>query len=203
MKLIGLTGQSGAGKGAVASIFEKCKIPVINADAVYHEILARNDACTRELAFAFGEEILNADGRVERKKLASLVFGRKDTPDRLHTLNRITHKYVISEIDARLTEYQRSGTPAVVLDAPQLFEAGLDHRCATVIGVIANHDLRLARVMRRDDITQEQAEKRLCAQLDEQFFRARCTHILENNGTLAELEAATLPLIAALTEELP
>ena len=188
MKLIGLTGRSGAGKGTAAAIFGKYGVPAIDSDAVYHELLAEKGDCTVALIAAFGADILGADGLVDRKKLASLVFGRPDTPDRLHILNTVTHTYVMAEIRKALPEYEARGAEAVLLDAPQLFEAGADGECDIVLGVIADDEVCLSRIMARDGLTREEAHRRLSAQHDNAYFRARCDAVIENNGTVRELE---------------
>ncbi|MBQ9801657.1 MAG: dephospho-CoA kinase [Clostridia bacterium] len=188
MKVIGLTGPSGAGKSLVAEILASYGIPVINADEVYHDILSRGDACTEELADAFGENILDAGGLVCRAALADAVFGKPNTPALLHTLNTITHKYVMSEIKKRLQQCRKASNRAAVLDAPLLFEANAHLECDVVIGVLASYQKRLSRILSRDHLTPEAAEKRLAAGKDDDFYRTRCDHILINNDDAAELK---------------
>ena len=187
MQVIGLTGSSGAGKGVVAAFFKKHGIPVLDADEIYHEILENGGECTKELAAAFGDGVLDADGRISRAALASAVFGKADTEALLHTLNKITHKYVMSEIKKRLQALKASRTPAALIDAPLLFEANAHLECDLVIGVIANKELRAARIMARDGISAELAKKRLDAQKSDDFYRERCDYILENNTDTAGL----------------
>lgn len=182
MKIIGLTGPSGAGKSTVAGFFAAYGIPAIDADRVYHDILAAPGPCTDELTAAFGRDVLNESGLVDRKKLGAAVFGRPDTPARLHTLNGITHKYVMAKVREETENYRRNGVRAVLFDAPQLFEAGADRTCDLVIGVLADKTHRLRRIMRRDGIDEAAALARLAAQKDDDFYRARCDLVLENNG---------------------
>lgn len=189
MKVLGLTGPTGAGKGAAASIFEKYGIPSIDTDAVYHTLLAESGDMTAELVAAFGQAILDGHGAVNRKKLAATVFGQKNTPALLHTLNTITHKYVMAKTHELVRETEKSGARAVLIDAPQLFEAHIEQECDLVIGVLADRNTRLSRIMARDGISKEAAEKRILAQHDDAFFRRVCHHILENDGDLAALEA--------------
>ncbi len=195
MKVIGLTGSSGAGKGVAASVFREYGIPVIDTDAVYHDILSRGGACTEELVTAFGEQILGADGLVCRRALADTVFGKPNTDTLLHTLNTITHKYVMSETRKMLLALKDDGARAAVIDAPLLFEANAHLECDLTVGVIAARDLREARIIARDHISAEHAEKRLMAQKPDSFYRERCDRILENNtdrAALAEKIAALL-----------
>lgn len=195
MTVIGLTGSSGAGKSLVASILTKKGLPVIDADAIYHEILASGGACTDELVDAFGKEILDPRGLVDRHALASAVFGKPQTELLLHTLNDITHKYVMREIEKTLQTLQRNGTRFAVLDAPLLFEANADLLCDLVIGVVAREEAREARIVCRDGITTDEAQKRLRAQKSDEFYRSRCDHIIENDTDQATLEKNVFALL--------
>ena len=188
-KVIGLTGRSGAGKGAACEIFKKHGIPTIDTDAVYHEILAEKGACTDELVAAFGKEILNEHGLVERKLLAARVFGKENTQGLLHSLNDITHKYIMAKVWATVQVHRENGARAVLIDAPQLFEAGVERECDLTLGVIAPDALCIRRIMARDGISKESAAKRLAAQHGNDYFRKHCTAVIENAGTHAELEA--------------
>ena len=195
MQVIGLTGSSGAGKSVAASIFKKHGIPVIDADLVYHEILGTDGDGTKEIAAAFGPNVLDGNGLISRQALANTVFGKPNTDALLHTLNTITHKYVMSEIKKRLRELKVNGTHAAVIDAPLLFEANAHLECNFVIGLIADRALRAERIMVRDRISRESTEKRLNAQKSDQFFRERCDYILENNTDAASLERNLLALL--------
>ena len=188
-KIIGLTGRSGAGKGAVCAILKAHGIPAIDTDTVYHEILNQKGACTAELVAAFGDEILNEQGLVERKKLAARVFGKENTSALLHTLNAITHKYIMAKTREMVQVHCQNGARAVLIDAPQLFEAGVEKECDLTIGVIAPDALCTERIMARDGISRENAQKRLAAQHDNNYFRQHCTAVVENAGSPAELEA--------------
>ena len=187
MKVLGLTGPSGSGKTLAAAIFLKYGIPTIDADDVYHQILARGDACTKELAENFGKQILDENGLVSRAALADTVFGKPQTPQLLHTLNTITHKYVMSDIKNLLANYAANGTPAVVLDAPLLFEANADTLCDVTVALLAPYSKRLARIIERDGISETAAAKRLAAGKSDTFYRTRCQYVLNNDDDLEGL----------------
>ena len=187
-KIIGLTGPSGSGKGAAGAILQKYGIPTIDTDAVYHTLLLENGPCTKELIAAFGTEILGSNGLVDRKKLAAAVFGQPNTPDLLHTLNTITHKYIMAKTHELVREHAANGATAVVIDAPLLFEAGIECECDLVLGVVAESEISIARIMARDGISREAAERRLAAQHDAQFLLAHCDAVLHNNADLQALE---------------
>ena len=188
-KIIGLTGKSGSGKGAVCEIFARHGIPSVNTDAVYHDILANGGDCTNELVAAFGKQILDGDGRVCTKKLASTVFGRKNTEELLHTLNAITHKYIMAKTWSLVQVHRENGARAVLVDAPQLFEAHLESEMDLTLGVIAPDALCIERIMARDGISRENAKNRLAAQHSNDYFRKHCTAVVENAGSMDALEA--------------
>ena len=198
MRILGLTGPTGAGKGAVASILAQHGIPVIDADAVYHALLRESLPMTDELARAFGDDILNAESKVDRKRLGQAVFGKENTPDLLKALNTITHKYVVGAIREQLAAWEQNDTVAAVIDAPQLFEAGLESVCEAVIGVLATPDVRLTRIMERDRITKDAAINRINAQKPDDFFLSNCHYILENNGDLHALSVRVEALLTTL-----
>lgn len=194
-KIIGLTGRSGAGKGEVCEIFARHGIPFVNTDAVYHEILAQKGACTEELVAAFGTDILDECSLVDRKKLATAVFGKENTPALLYTLNHITHKYIMAKTREAVNAFSQNGARAVIIDAPQLFEANVDAECDVVLGVVADDALCLARIMARDGLDEGAARRRLAAQHDTTYFSAHCDFVIENNGDLASLEQAVCQFI--------
>ena len=195
MLVIGLTGPTGAGKGAVAAIFEGYGIPVINADRVYHELITPPSSCLRELREAFGKGILLPDGSLDRRTLGGIVF---NDPAARERLNAITHRYVMEEVKTRMERFRRDGIPVAVFDAPQLFEAGAQKACTAVISVLADRGLRLERIMVRDNISAEAAMRRILAQKSDEFFRVHSDYIIENNGNV-ELLA---PQIRRILKEL-
>lgn len=189
-KIIGLTGRSGSGKGAVCEIFARHGIPSIDTDAVYHDILDSNGPCTDELVATFGKDILNQNGLVDRKKLGATVFGKPNTGDLLNSLNAITHKYIMTRTREMVRALAESGATAVLIDAPQLFEAGVDRECDLVLGVIASPALCMERITERDGIDHKAASRRLESQHDDAFFRTHCDAVIENTADLDALERA-------------
>lgn len=190
MKIIGLTGQSGAGKGTLASLFAEAGIPVVDADAVYHELLIPPSPCLDELRTEFTDAVLNADGTLNRPALASLVFDRtEDGKVRLRRLNEITHRYVIDRTLALLSDYKERGCKAAVIDAPLLIESGLHQRCDRVVAILAERDVRVERLMKRDGLDRERVLARLDAQPDVSFYIGHADILTYNNGSAEELRA--------------
>ena len=195
MLVIGLTGPTGAGKGAVASIFADYGIPVINADCVYHELITPPSSCLQELVEEFGKQILLADGRLDRRALGGIVFS---DPAAREKLNSITHRYVMEEVQGQMERFRREGVRVAVFDAPQLFEAGAHKACGAVVSVLADRGIRLERIMARDGLTAEAAMRRILAQKSDEFFKAHSDYIVENNGALESLAPQVHRILLAL-----
>jgi len=188
VKLIGLTGQSGAGKSTAAELFEENGMTVINADALVAEIYESSPACLKSVAASFGADIINPDGTLNRKLLALRAFESKENTA---LLGAIVHPFVIAETLKILKTL--SGT--VVFDAPQLFESNMDAVCDVIVSVTADEGVRAGRIIERDGLTREQARERISAQHSEEFFRSHSDYILENNGNIARFKAQTSALI--------
>ena len=194
MLTVGLTGPSGAGKGLVASLFARYGIPSIDTDAVYHTMLVPPSACLVELVERFGEQILRPDGTLDRAALSALVFDPANT-DGLADLNRISHRHVLAEVRRGLNTYREAGVPAVLVDAPQLFESGFDAECDRVLSVLAPRNVCLTRIMARDGLSPERATARLDAQFSELVFRERSDDIIINEGAPDALDAEVRRLL--------
>ncbi len=178
MKVIGITGPTGAGKTTALNVLEQLGGAVIDADRVYHELTRSSPALRQELEGRFGP-VYTPEGELDRKKLGGLVFG---DPAALEDLNAITHRYVLAEIDRRLAQAEKAGHPAAAVDAIALIESGLARRCHTVVAVLAPAEVRVRRIMAREGISEDYARARVDAQKGEDFFRAHCPHILVNDG---------------------
>lgn len=182
MRIIGLTGGSGTGKGTFAALIREKGAGWVDADAVYRTLCAENREMLRELDVAFGG-VLDRNGALDRPKLASIVFA---DPEKLKKLNEIALPYIRA---ASLEAMRAQGDcPFVLYDAPTLFEVGADDLCECIIGVLADTEVRVQRIMARDGLDDAAARARIGAQPDADFYRARCDYIVENNGDLADLQ---------------
>ena len=186
MIVLGITGQSGSGKGEVAKYLSSMGFSVIDADAVYHNIITPPSKCLDELVFHFGKGIITAGGLLNRKSLAAMVFG-KENAEKLLLLNEITHKHVCREIRKILSSMKAMGCDFALIDAPLLIEAGLDEDCDFIISVIADRSIRLKRIMRRDKIDEEMAQKRVDSQKPAEFYTEKSDFWIENNGDINSL----------------
>ncbi len=186
MIVIGLCGGSGSGKGAVARFLSELGIAHIDTDKVYHEITSHPCACLDALADEFGGDVV-CRGALNRQRLREIVFSQPDSDKKLSRLNSITHKFVIEETEALIERHARDGKRAALIDAPLLFESGLDRRCDRIIAVVANRQVRLARIMLRDGISLDAAQKRIDAQLSDEILAEKSDYVIKNDGTLDEL----------------
>lgn len=182
MRIIGLTGGSGTGKGTFAALLRDKGAGWVDADAVYRTLCAQNRDMLVALDTAFGG-VLDENGALDRPKLAAIVFS---DPEKLRQLNAITLPYIrAASLDAMRAQ---GDCPFVLYDAPTLFEVGADDLCERVIGVLADTEVRVSRIMARDGLDETAARARVAAQPDAAFYRARCEYIVENNGGLADLQ---------------
>lgn len=182
MRIIGLTGGSGTGKGTFAALLRDKGAGWVDADAVYRTLCAENRQMLHQLDIAFGG-VLDETGALDRPKLARIVFA---DPEKLRKLNAITLPYIrAASLDAMRAQ---GDCPFVLYDAPTLFEAGADDLCDRVIGVLADTETRVQRIMARDGLDEQAARARVSAQPNADFYRTRCDYIVENNGDLADLQ---------------
>ena len=188
MKVIGLCGGSGSGKAAVSALFLKQGIPSIDTDGIYRELTSKDSACLRALSLEFGEEIISTDGSLNRKALSKIVFTGDGAKSRLTRLNEISHKFILDEARARLTEYQKQGVKAAIVDAPVLFESGFNTECDVIVAVLADKEVRVNRIMLRDGIDRESAISRINSQLTDEWLASHADYVIENNSDLATLE---------------
>ena len=194
MKVIGLCGGSGSGKGTVASCFLKRGIPSLDTDAIYHRLTDSPSPCLDELIGLFGKSILGKNGGLDRKALAEIVFASGGGKAR-RALNEITHRYVLQECRKEIAALRKKELPAVLIDAPLLFESGFDRECDLVIAVLADTKTRVLRVVARDGITEAEAKRRIAAQMPDEELAARADYLIRNDGSADELDREVASLI--------
>lgn len=188
MKIIGLTGPSGAGKSTLCAKFEDLGIPCINTDEVYHKITNTHSACLDELKDKFGKSIINDDGSLNRGALAKIVFEGENKNENLANLNSTTHKYVWKETNRILNEYSNENRVAAVIDAPALFSSNVFvDACDFIISVLCDKDVRINRIMTRDNISYEKALARVEAQPSDEFFIENSDYFITNCGKEDEM----------------
>ena len=182
VKVIGLCGGSGSGKGTVCAVLLERGIPTIDTDAVYRELTASDSECMQELVAEFGEGVAFGDGSLNRPLLRDIVFSGDGASQRLSRLNEITHRHILGEARRRIAEYARGGTAAVTVDAPVLYESGFDRECDAVVAVLADREVRIQRIVARDGISREAAQRRIDSQISDEELRRRADYIIVNDG---------------------
>lgn len=177
--IVGITGQTGAGKSTVCEMLKKYGYAVIDADEIAALITEKGSPVLTQLSMAFGPGTLNEDGTPNRKVLAQRAFS---DPSQTALLNSITHPEIVRLIMKKVNGEFWNGYEAVLIDAPQLFESGLSDRCGFIVSVTAPEELRLSRIIKRDGIDEESARLRMSAQYDENFFIENSDVVIQNNG---------------------
>lgn len=185
--LIGLTGSIGSGKSTVSQRLASLGAHIVDADDISREILAPHSAALHQIRTGFGSGVFDPQGNLDRKKLAHLIF--KDETAR-RRLEGIVHPLVIGRMDERAeTLCRKFPGEMIVLDVPLLFEAGFDTKVDEIIVVHAPEQLRIERVMERDNCTREQALSRMRAQMSDEEKCARADTVFYNLGDLEHLYA--------------
>lgn len=177
LTLIGITGPSGSGKTSALMEIERQGGLVLDCDAVYHALLESDAALLEELSTAFPGTV--KDGRLDRGALARIVFA---DPAALARLNAVTHRHISDEIERRLRAWAMAGGTLAAVDAIELIGSGLAARCTATVAVLAEEETRIRRIMARDGLSREDAERRVKAQRDEGYFIENCDFCLRNDG---------------------
>ncbi len=193
--IVGLTGASGAGKSSVARIFCAHGFFVVDLDQISREVYDQWPTCVRELVAAFGPGILDAEGRVLRKELGGIVFRDKK---KLDMLNRITHKYILQQTYNVL--YAHRGED-VLLDAPLLFESGLNRLCDITVCVVCPRGEKIRRIVQRDGLSQELAAARVSSQRPDSILVPLCDFTIHNTGSLETLKKRATALVEQILDD--
>ena len=184
-QIIGLTGGTGSGKGLFCRIAseDRSDIRVIDTDAVYHGLLEDpRSGLTEALLSVF--PAAGKDGRIDRKALAAIVFS---DAEKLAVLNKIAHAAVMT---ACREEIDACPQPIVVLDVPLLFQSGMDRMCTMTVGLLADREVTLRRIVSRDNLTRAEGLARIDNQPQDKYYLAHCDLTLKNNGRLEDFESA-------------
>ena len=179
MKVIGLTGGIGAGKSTVSAYLREKGYVILDADRIAHEITAKGSPVLDRLAETFGADMILPDGNLNRKRLASLVFSDKEKKLQLEEL---TTKQVVRIIASRVEELRNSVDYDIIfVDAPLLFEAGVDTMTDCVWMVTADDEVRISRVMERDQTTRDAVLSRMANQMSNEEKIARAQEVIDNS----------------------
>jgi dephospho-CoA kinase len=182
--VIGLTGGIASGKSTVSRLLAAHGAEIIDADLLARQVVAPGQAAFKAVVAAFGDEVVAADGQLDREKLGALVFA---DAVRRKQLEALIHPHVRLESHKRQTEIRRRRPKAlIVMDIPLLFEIGMDAELAEVVVVYVPFAVQLARLMARDGLDETASRARIAAQMDLETKRRRATRVIDNSGSPAE-----------------
>ncbi len=190
VRIVGVTGGTGAGKSVLSAELEKYGAKVIDADKISRQVTAVGGSAFDEIVNCFGKEILTTDGEIDRKALGSIVFGDSE---KLELLEKITHKHIFEEMQFQLNNCNEE---VVVLDVPLLFSCDFPIKCNITIAVIADPEIRLRRIMDRDGITEDAALARMKNQLSNERYQKLADICFENNNDMEKVKRFAKNILA-------
>lgn len=193
-KVIGLTGMSGAGKSTACKLFQEAGFYIIDCDGICRELVKKGTPCLKEIVSGFGSGILTAEGELNRGLMGKIIFS---DPNKRIKLNGIMYPYVSYSV---IKQIIFSNSEYTVLDAPTLFESGLENICEKIVSVAADKEVLINRITVRDGITREEAKNRLDSQYDADFFREKSDMLIMNNGSEEELSRKINKTICLIRE---
>lgn len=196
MLVFGITGGSGSGKSSASERFRENGIYVIDADKTAREVVRQGEPCLEELVKELGSEILNDDGGLNRRKTGEIVFSDKK---KLDILNRITHKYIQKALEAQLNKID---TDIAAVDGAVIIGSPVEKMCSFLVSVMADKEIRLARIMARDNISREAALKRIESQPSDEFYIANSRYLLYNNISKENLNIEVDKLAKTIKESM-
>ena len=195
MKLVGLTGGIASGKSTVAKILTELGAAIVDADILSREVVAPGHDGWKEIVATFGRDVLQADQNLDRQKLRTLIF---NNPDARKQLEAIIHPRVRALAEQRIREHGEAGYAVVVYEVPLLFEGNLQEWLRPVILVASNVDLQRQRLQRRDGLDATAAQKHIDAQMSLEDKRKLADYVIENDGSLADLESQVRAVLAKI-----
>lgn len=179
--IIGITGNSGAGKSEITRILaNRINAKILDADSIVRELSKPGTKYYDKIVELFGKDILQGN-TLNKKKLAEIIYTSKDKRERL---NKLTYKYVVEEIKDKVKKIKQK---YAIIDAPLLFESGLDKICNFTIAVLADTDKKIERICKRDKISEGIAIARLNIQENNSFYNKKADYIILNNGKIDEI----------------
>ncbi|MGM0217471.1 dephospho-CoA kinase [Enterococcus sp. AZ126] len=182
--VLGLTGGIATGKSTVVSVFKRLGFPVVDADVIAREIVEIGMPALGEVVSLFGSEILNSDGSLDRKKLGEIIFSDEEKRKKLNsTLSPFLKERILAEIADK-----KSKAPLVIVDIPLLYEGGYEKFVDKVAVVYIPKTMQLTRLMKRDNLTEREAQQRITSQLPIEKKRQKADILFDNQNSIEETE---------------
>ena len=198
MRVVGITGRSGCGKSSATNFLREQGYPCIDADLVAREVLLPGSACIPQLQAAFGTDIADENGEVRRRLLADRAFA---TPQGTAQLTAITQPEIYHRLDLAMAEARQAGEKLFFVDGAVIVGTPFQKRCSHLVLIAAPYETSVQRICARDGIAPEMARRRLDAQLPENVLRAAADFVIENDGTLQQMQQRCNALLTALRKE--
>ncbi|MGZ8443562.1 MAG: dephospho-CoA kinase [Candidatus Binatia bacterium] len=195
MKLVGLTGGIASGKSTAAKILTRLGAAIVDADVLSREVVAPGHEGWKEIVATFGSEVLQADQTLDRQKLRTLIF---NNPDARKQLEAIIHPRVRALAERRIREHGEAGYAVVVYEVPLLFEGNLHEWLRPVILVACDVEIQRQRLRQRDGLDAAAAQKHIDAQMSLEEKRKLADYVIENDGSLADLESQVRAVLAKI-----
>ncbi len=197
--VVGLTGGIASGKTFVSNELKRLGAHIIDADVIAREIVEPGRPALAEIVKEFGTGILKADGTLDRKALAGIVFSDKE---KLQILNGITHPRIIERTKALIDEIESAHEdPLIVVDAAVLIEAGIHGSVDEVVVVLISEEEQLKRLINRDGLTEDEARKRVASQLPLKEKAGYADYVIDNNNSPEETLKCVQELFLSLTKK--
>ncbi len=175
MLVLGITGPTGAGKTTASALLEAEGVRVIDTDILARKVVEVGKPALAEIKKQFGMGVITGDGELNRRALADIVFSDSEA---LLDLNKIMHKYIAEEAEKEIDEYAGD---IIGIDGAALIESGINKRCDRVLAVLASPEVRKARIIARDGLTDADAECRIGAQKNDEFYIENSDYVVYNN----------------------
>ncbi|EAC6222889.1 dephospho-CoA kinase [Listeria monocytogenes] len=184
-KTIGLTGSVATGKSTVSNMIQQAGIPLVDADIAARKVVEPGTEGLKEIVAYFGEEILHADGTLDRAKLGEIIFKDKEKREKL---NEITHPRVKDYMLEARERFFRSGEELVFFDIPLLFESHLESLVDQIVVVWTTPETELKRLMERNNLTKEDALRRIESQMGIDEKARKADFVIDNNESLEKTQ---------------
>lgn len=196
--IIGLTGGIASGKSTVSSMFEELGCVIIDADKVARDVVKPGQQGLEAVTARFGPQILTPEGELDRKALGEIIFNDEE---KRKELNSILHPLIRGKMQEKKEEALREKPPLIIMDIPLLFESQLEQTVEAVIVVYVPPDQQLERLMHRDQISKEEAQRKIDSQMPIDEKKKRAHFLINNSGSLDETRLQVEAIFSNLSKE--
>jgi len=198
-KLLGLTGGIASGKSAVAAILSERGVPILDADEIARAVVAPDSEALGMIVEAFGTEVLDPSGQLDRRKMAAIVFADSHARKRLES---ITHPRIRQRTEQRASQLARQGHPLAVYEAALIVENRLADKYRPLIVTLVDPATQIARLMGRDGLSETQARSRIDAQMPLHEKASHADYVIDTQGSLQDVRRQTETILRMVCDQL-